>query len=155
MSESQPFSVTVQQESDYVFRVIFDETTAPDLITDAMLSPGPAAGPNPTRMLAAAVGNCLIASLLFALQKFKNQPGPLTLKAMVEMGRNEQGRLRVAHIHTDIRLAGRAGQYQHLERLLEQFEDFCVVTQSVRDGVEISVDVHDADGVLLHHSGQN
>ena len=42
--------------------------------------------------------------------------------------------------------------YQQAERLLAQFEHFCVVTGSVRDGVPVEVNVRDRDGQLVHHS---
>jgi hypothetical protein len=34
----------------------------------------------------------------------------------------------------------------HQERCLEQFEDFCIVTQSIRQGIPVSVSVVDAIG---------
>lgn len=64
--------------------------------------------------------------------------------------RNEQGRLRVGHIHADIQLAEAGTAHASLERILAQFENFCVVTESVRHGVEVSVSITDADGVQLH-----
>jgi hypothetical protein len=36
-----------------------------------------------------------------------------------------------------------------LERVLGQFEDFCIVTQSVRAGIAVDVRVVDAEGVDL------
>ena len=39
--------------------------------------------------------------------------------------------------------------YQHLDRVLAQFEDFCIVTQSVREGMEVQVTVKDAHGNVL------
>jgi hypothetical protein len=38
---------------------------------------------------------------------------------------------------------------RHLDRVLAQFEDFCVVTQSVRSGFPVSVTVRDGDGKVL------
>jgi hypothetical protein len=38
--------------------------------------------------------------------------------------------------------------------VLAQFEDFCIVTQSVRQGIEVAVTVVDGDGaVLLGNAG--
>jgi hypothetical protein len=37
----------------------------------------------------------------------------------------------------------------HLPRCLEQFEDFCIVTQSVRQGIPVNVEVRDASGATL------
>ena len=97
-----------------------------------------------------AVANCLSASLLFALRKFRNTPGRLVTHATAALVRNEQGRLRVGHIHADIQLAEAGTAHASLERILAQFENFCVVTESVRHGIEVSVSITDADGVQLH-----
>ena len=150
MSESQRISLTLEQEDDYAFRIRFDDTTIADLMTDEPPPLGQGEGPNPTRLLLSAVANCLSASLLFALRKFKNTPGKLVTHATAELVRNEQGRLRVGHIHADIRLAETGAAHASLERILAQFENFCVVTESVRHGIEVSVSITDADGVQLH-----
>lgn len=149
MSE-QGFSITVEQESDYVFRVVFDDTSAPDLLTDEPEPLGGGSGPNPSRMLVAAVANCMSASLLFALRKFKNTPGKLVTRATATLGRNEQNRLRVARIDATIQLPDDPQSYHSLDRILQQFEQFCVVTESVRHGVEVNVSVADSTGQVLY-----
>jgi len=148
--DTSRITVTLEQEQDYSFRVRFDEATIADLMTDEPPPLGQGSGPNPTRLLTAAVANCLSASLLFAMRKFRNQPGPLVTTATAELARNEQGRLRVAHIHADIQLAEAAAAHASLERILAQFEDFCTVTESVRAGIDVSVSVTDAQGARLH-----
>lgn len=145
--------LTLTQEADYAFRIHFDETTLADLLTDEAPPLGKGEGPNPTRMLLAAVANCLSASLLFAMRKFKNQPGTLVTTATADVVRNERGRVRVGHIHVVLKLAEAGEAHAHVERILEQFEDFCVVTESVRSGVPVSVEVTDAAGNSLHKSG--
>ncbi|CAN7260624.1 OsmC family protein [Pseudoxanthomonas sp. LjRoot143] len=150
MSDTQTIRLTLEQEDDYAFRIRFDETTIADLLTDEPAPLGKGEGPNPTRLLLSAVANCLSASLLFALRKFKNTPGKLVTQATADLVRNEQGRLRVGHIHADIQLAEAGTAHASLERILAQFENFCVVTESVRHGVEVSVSITDADGVQLH-----
>jgi organic hydroperoxide reductase OsmC/OhrA len=149
MSE-EGFSITVEQESDYVFRVIFDDTAAPDLLTDEPEPLGGGTGPNPSRMLVAAVANCMSASLLFALRKFKNTPGKLVTRATATLGRNQHNRLRVARVDATIQLPDDPDSYHNLDRILQQFEQFCVVTESVRHGVEVSVSVADSAGRVLH-----
>lgn len=150
MSETQQFTLTLTQESDYAFRVAFDDTAIPALLTDEPTPLGGDAGPNPSRLLVTAVANCLAASLLFSLRKFKNSPATIVARARATMGRNEQNRLRVSHIAVAIELPEAADSYQHLERLLAQFENFCVVTESVRSGVAVDVTVRDAQGALVH-----
>ena len=39
---------------------------------------------------------------------------------------------------------------QHLDRCMAQFEDFCVVTESIRHGIPVDVEVVDAAGRPLH-----
>ena len=152
MSTDTPLRIRLEQDGDYAFRILFDGTGLDPLLTDEPAPLGHDRGPNPSRLLLASVANCLAASLLFALRKFKNTPGKLVTHATAELARNEQGRLRVEHIHADIRLAEAGAAHASLERVLTQFENFCVVTESVRHGVEVSVSVTDADGVQLHGS---
>lgn len=66
------------------------------------------------------------------------------------MERNPQGRLRVGSVSVSIQIGSPAHTLNHLERALEQFEDFCVVTQSVREGIPIEVRVSDSAGTLLN-----
>jgi organic hydroperoxide reductase OsmC/OhrA len=150
MSEAeQSFGITLEQVSDYEFRVRFDDTAIPDLITDETSPLGGDAGPNPTRLIATAVANCLAASLLFALRKYKNTPGTIGAKARLTLGRNEHNRLRITHIGVDLQLADKAEVFEHLDRVLAQFEDFCIATQSVRQGIAVDVSLRDGDGTLL------
>ena len=152
MSDEQIIELTLEQIDDYEFRVRFDGTSLASLHTDESSPLGHDAGPNPARLLAAAVANCLAASLLFSLRKFKNDPGKLTAHARATLTRNEHGRLRVERIAVELGMGSTAASMQHLERLLAQFEDFCVVTESVRHGIVVEVSVRDGEGTLLHPS---
>jgi len=153
MSTTESIRVSLTQESDYVFRIAFDDTLAPDLLSDEPEPLGGGSGPNPSRLLVAAVANCLSASLLFALRKYKNTGGPIVTEAHADLERNEQGRLRVARVVAKIHLAGNASDYMQIERILAQFENFCVVTESVRHGIDVDVSVIDASGAVLHGGG--
>lgn len=149
MSTEGSWRVTLTQEENYRFRVSFDNPDVPPLITDENAPLGGDAGPNPSRLLATAVANCLAASLIFALRKFRNEPAPVQAFVDVGMARNAANRLRVGHMAVDIQIGQRAAEVEMLERVLAQFEDFCVVTQSVRAGFPVSVAVRDADGVVV------
>lgn len=148
MSDSAEFSFSLEQQDDYAFLIRFDHDIPP-LLVDEPAPLGKGAGPNPSRLLASSVANCLAASLLFALRKFKNDPGKITATVTGRTTRNEKGRLRVGGVTVDIRLGETAANLQHLDRVLEQFEDFCVVTQSVRQGFPVDITVHDGVGQLL------
>jgi uncharacterized OsmC-like protein len=139
-------TIQLAQQADYRFEVRFDNPALATLITDEPAPLGGDAGPNPARLLGAAVANCLAASLLFSLRKFKNHVEPLRAFAKVSVVRNEQNRLRIGRIGVDLHLAGLASEIRSLGRVLEQFEDFCIVTQSVRAGITVDVRVFDLNG---------
>ena len=69
MSESRP-RVLLRQQQDFQFEIDFGEGK-PSLLGDEGPPLGQGAGPTPVQLLAAAVGNCMADSLLFALRKFK------------------------------------------------------------------------------------
>lgn len=149
MSEAQQFSFTLEQQDDFAFLIRFDQDIPP-LLTDEPEPLGKNAGPNPSRLLAASVANCLSASLLFALRKFKNNPGSLTATVTTWMARNEDNRLRVGGVDVVIQIDSPADCLDQLDRVIATFEDFCVVTQSVRTGFPVNVTVRDRDGKILN-----
>ena len=142
-------SVTITQQTDFQFLLDFGEGRPP-LLADESPPLGKGQGPTPNQLLAAAVGNCLSASLLFALRKYKQDPGGITTTATCTIDRNEKGRLRVHRIDVQIRLGRAAAELAHAERAFAQFEDFCTVTASVRQGIPIGIRVIDASSTVVH-----
>jgi len=140
--------VSLEQKNDFHFAVGFGEGIPP-LHTDEQPPLGKGAGPSPDQLLAAAVGNCMSASLLFALRKFKQSPEPLRTEVELATGRNAANRLRVQRIAVRITLGAPAASLQHLERALSQFEQFCTVGESVRQGIPVDVEVYDSTGAKL------
>ncbi|HEY5628263.1 MAG TPA: OsmC family protein [Candidatus Limnocylindrales bacterium] len=138
----------LEQEQNYRFRITFPGMEA-TVRSDLPPPTGGGTGPSPEHLLAAAVGNCLSASLLFALRKFKQAPDPIRTTAEPKVGRNAAGRLRVESIAVRIDLGAPAGSLEHLDRVLATFEDFCTVTASVRGAIAVDVQVYDRDGVRL------
>ena len=59
----------------------------------------------------------------------------------VFMVRNADNRLRVGRIAVDLKLGTSAAAIVQLDRILGQFEEFCVVTQSVRQAIAVAVEV--------------
>lgn len=141
-------TVRLVQKHDYQFDVHFGGA-APNLLADEPPPLGQGQGPSPLQLLAAAVGNCLSDSLLFALRKFKQKPEPLGAEVTAEVGRNAENRLRVLAIRARLTLGVPAATLEHLDRVLGQFEAFCTVTQSVAAGIPVTVQVFDADGTQL------
>ena len=147
MSESS-IQITLRQQQDYRFDVDFGDGIAV-LQADEPAPLGSGQGPSPVQLLAAAVGNCLSDSLLFALRKFKQEPDPIRAEVTSEVGRNADGRMRVLNMTAALHLGVPAAQLEHLDRVLSQFEAFCTVTQSVGQGIPITVQVFDATGAQL------
>lgn len=94
------FTIHLEQGQDYQFHVKFDWPDVPDLLLDEPEPLGKSKGPNAARLLAAAVANCLTASLLFCMRKFKQEPGRLRTDVTATLARNERGRIRIARIDT-------------------------------------------------------
>jgi len=116
----------------------------PDLTLDEPPPLGEGSGPNAARLIAAAVGNCLAASLAFCLKRSRI---PLKqLRATVEgtLVRNERGRQRIGEIRVKLAPDVAPEDRDRMERCLELYEDFCIVTESVRNGIPISVEVEAA-----------
>jgi organic hydroperoxide reductase OsmC/OhrA len=145
MSATPTFSVKLDLVEDYVFKVDFGDLG--DIITDEPPPLGKGEGPNPSRLVAAAVANCLCASLLFALRKQKDAPTGIHAVVSGALERQD-GRWRIGGLDVAM-VVDDAEVLAHLPKALETFEDFCVVTQSIRQGIPVSVTVRDAQGNLL------
>ena len=147
MSGEHPLRVVLEQQGPYAFRIDFEGAAFASLISDEPPPLGAGEGPNPSELLLAGIANCLSASLLFALRKYKNAPGPIRAEISASTERNAQGRLRISRAKVTIRLAEPAARLERFDRVLAQFEQFCTVTQSVRDGIAVDVEIVDGDGV--------
>lgn len=140
-SEAAQFSVTIDQIEDYRFRVQFDKEQYPELVTDEPPPIGHDTGPNASRLLAVAAGNCLCASFLFSARKARVNIESIHAKVKVWYARNDKGRLRIGKMKVEIEPKFDPVDAQKIARCVELFEDYCVVTQSVRSGIDVSVEV--------------
>jgi uncharacterized OsmC-like protein len=145
-NESKTVALTLTLLEKYRFEIDFGDFGK--ILSDEPSPLGENQGPNPARLLAAAVGNCLAASLVFAIRKFREEPGQVSAAVKATLDR-EEGRWRVSHIAVELHLGNNANSIPHIQRALAQFEDFCVVTQSVRKGIAVDVKVIDKTGAIL------
>lgn len=134
--------VVVHLVRDKGYRFVVDVGDGyPPLVMDEPAPVGTDTGPSPERVLAAAVGHCLTSSLLYCLERAHVAVDDLNADVRVRLERTEAGRLRVGGLAVTIHLGVGPEDHARLGRCLELFEDFCVVTASVRQGVEVTVDV--------------
>jgi len=149
--EDNEISVSMELVKDYEFKVTFDGNFA-ELIMDEPPPLGAGNGPNATTVISAAFGNCLSASLLFCLHKIRVKPTALKTIVTTRMVRNEKKRLRVGPSHVTIALGLDSEGRDRLGRCLDLFEEYCIVTQSVRGGIDVSVEVQDEKGEVIYDS---
>ena len=138
---SETFAVTLSQLEKFRFLVDFNQDGVPDLVTDELIPLGDSTGPNPARLLAAAVGNCLSASFLFCLNKAHVDVQGIKCIVEGEMQRNEKGRLRISELRVRIEPGIDDTDLERIGRCVNLFEDFCIVTESVRSGIDVLVEI--------------
>jgi organic hydroperoxide reductase OsmC/OhrA len=138
------FEVALTLRDGYAFTVDFAEGEGPPLVVDELPPLGEANGPNPARLLAAAVGSCLSASLLFCLRRSRVEVSQLRTTVEGTIVRNERGRLRIGGIRVRLAPEVTVEQRERMGRCLDLFQDFCIVTESVREGFSVDVEVENA-----------
>jgi uncharacterized OsmC-like protein len=153
MSEGE-LHVTVEQEEGFRFKATFDWEEAAPVLMDEPEPMGSKAGPNAARMIAAAVGNCLAASLFFCLQKARVDAEGLRAEVTGHLERNERKRIRIKDFDVTIHAPVEGVEANRWSRCLGVFEDFCIATGSIRRGIPVSVQVVDAAGEVLHRSSE-
>lgn len=152
MSEEGRFTIRLQQQEGFQIRAAFDWKRVPDLLMDEPPPLGEQQGPNAARMLAAAAADCLAASLLYCVFKEEPPESCLRAEATCVMVRNERKRLRIGGIEVKLIVTEAVTSSPRFARCKELFEDFCVVSASIRQGIPMRVTVLDEQGTLLHAS---
>jgi organic hydroperoxide reductase OsmC/OhrA len=135
------FEVQLTLQREYQIAADFGIPDVPDLLFDEPRPLGEGAGPNAARVLAAAVGDCLSASYLFCMRRAHIEVQSLTTTVTGTFTRNAQGRVRIGGLKVRLEPVLATDKSERAARCLELFEDFCVVTQSVRDGIDVQVAV--------------
>lgn len=99
-------------------------------------------GPNPSRLLGVAVMGCLSASFVFCMNKRNFKLEDVKAEAEIHVARNDKGFWRVQKINVDINptIEGEDAR-KRAKQCLKMFEDYCIVTQAVRDGIEVNVNI--------------
>jgi len=152
MSEEGRFTIHLEQQENYQINVRFDWKKAADILMDEPPPLGEASGPNASRLVAAAAANCMSASLLYCLSKEGPPANSLRSEATCIMVRNEQKRLRIGGMEVKLIVNDELAGSKRFDRCKALFEDFCIVSSSIREGIPIKVSVEDEKGQLLHSS---
>lgn len=137
-------AVRIAQDDAYRFEVTFDKDFVP-LVMDEPPPLGKDGGPNAARILASAIGNCLAASLVFCLGKrgVKVAHGIVANVAM-DIVRTPERRLRIGQVRVALRAPSDIPA-EALDACRGVFEEFCTVTASVRQGIDVEVTLEQSE----------
>lgn len=135
------FEVQLTLQQNYRINADFDLAGVPQLTLDEPRPLGEGEGPNAARILAAAVGDCLSSSYLFCMRRARIEVKELKTFVAGTFTRNANGRVRIGSLKVRLEPVLADDKPERAARCLELFEDFCVVTQSVREGIDVQVAV--------------
>jgi uncharacterized OsmC-like protein len=141
-SKTAEVTAELTQRESYEFTCTFPGTSLPALELDESEPTGKGRGPNPVRMLSAAIGHCLSSTLYNSLVRAHVPSTPIRTRVAAEVGRNARGRLRVLALQVRIEAAPlQDSDRERFDRCVAIFEDYCTVTGAVREGMRISTEV--------------
>lgn len=134
--------VTLRMADGYACVATFDGVPGGAPLTlDEPAPMGSGEAPSAAAVLSAAVGNCLAASLAFCLRRSRAGLEGVEAHVITRVSRNDAGRYRIAGISVELAPTIDAESSGRLARCTDLFEDFCIVTESVRAGIPVDVTV--------------
>jgi len=141
--ESFEYEISMIKKDNYKFEVDFGKSTIPSLLMDESeeVPGGEGLGPSASMLLAAAVGNCLSASLTFCITKMKLEVINLKTKIKFTRKRNEEGFWRISRIDVNLEPEVASKEVSQYLKCVEIFKKYCIVGGSVEVGIPIKVTV--------------
>ncbi|MHA1346456.1 MAG: OsmC family protein [Candidatus Heimdallarchaeaceae archaeon] len=142
-SQSIEYELSMVKLDDYKFIINFNKDSIPDLLMDEPedIPGGEGKGPSASMLLAAAIGNCLSASLTFCLTKKKNTVNELKTKVILYRERNKEGFWRISEANVTISPDIENAEDISVQRCEEVFRNYCILSSSLEDGIKINVNV--------------
>jgi organic hydroperoxide reductase OsmC/OhrA len=141
VADTRTVCVTLTRRHGYEFQAVVEDGRPEGFLVDEDPPLGSSAGPSASALVATAVADCLASSLMFCLAKTRVELQRVSASAVATLQRNPQGRLRISNIGVEIRPALSEAARPRLERCESLFEDFCIATQSIRQGIPIDVSI--------------
>lgn len=139
--EDDAIEISMDLRKGYKFLVDFHQRGVEPLLVDEPPPVGDGHGPGATRLLATAVGHCLSSSAIFCLNKAHIDVHRMRTTVSTTKARNEKGRLRIGRMDVRLDIEVAEEDIPRMNRCLELFEDYCTVTGSVRQAIEVNVEV--------------
>jgi organic hydroperoxide reductase OsmC/OhrA len=82
------------------------------------------------------------SSLLFCLQKARAQVKGMKTRVDAKMTRNEKGRWRITEVAVELTPEVEREYVSQMERCVAIFDDFCIVSKSVEQGIPVKAKVN-------------
>ncbi len=144
MSEGMKTKVGLSLEQEMIFSCDLGDMKVKDCyVDDTNKDEVDMLGPNPTRMLGLALLGCLSASFIFCLKKRNLTLDDLKAEAELTIARNKKGFWRVKKIDVDLDIIiSDPDARKRADQCRKMFEEYCVVTQAVREGIDVEVNVN-------------
>lgn len=99
-------------------------------------------GPSPVKLLALSVLSCLLASFEFCLEKKNLELSDLEGKAEIIIARDKKNFWRVKKIDIDILpKIDNPEMRKRVDQCKRLFEQYCIISESLRKGIEINVNL--------------
>ncbi len=137
------FSVRLRRDDGYRFRSQAREDGrlhGEPFVSDEPDPVGDASGPSTPALLAAALGHCLSAALIEVLGRSRIQVGDCETDAVAIVRPNEEGLPRIGRVEVTIKPAI-SDHSPRIQRCAEIFENYCTVTSSVKEGIDVRVGI--------------
>ncbi|MFX1441926.1 MAG: OsmC family protein [Promethearchaeota archaeon] len=150
MVREENVTVDMILEKDLIFKVNLAHNKLKELFIDESMSEKSQMwGPDAAQLLAMALLGCLNASFLFCLNKRNLTVDDLEAHAEISFKKIEKGYTRVDKIN--VKIVPKTTDPVTLKRINQCikkmkngnmfFEETCIITESVRQGIEVNVDV--------------
>ncbi len=144
MTEGLKTKVGLTLEEEMIFKCDLGEMKVKDCyIDEAHKDEVDMLGPNPSRMLGMAILGCLSASFIFCLKKRNLSIDDLKAEAEVTIARNQKGfwRVKKIDVNIDVKIDDPETR-KRADQCRKMFEQYCVVTQAVREGIDVEVNLN-------------
>ena len=144
MSEGMKPKVGITLEKEMIFKCDLGDMQVKDCyIDDTHKDEVDMLGPNPSRMLGLALLGCLSASFIFCLKKKNLSIDDLNAEAELTIARNKKGFWRVMKVDVDINIKiSDPDTRKRADQCKKMFEQYCIVTQAVREGIAVEVNLN-------------
>jgi len=143
--------VEIRLERDLIFKTNIGLGQYNDFFIDETLDNNKdLKGPDAAQMLGMAILSCLSASLIFCLNKRELKPDDFDARGEIAVKKIEKGYTRIKEIN--VKITPKTEDEATLKRINQcikemksgkmMFEENCIITESVREGIKVNVEIN-------------